>query len=541
MRPSRWLIAALCLLALPGAALAFGLIGPGPLLSAAVALLVAAVLDLLRLRLLPSPSLERRVPRIVAVGHPLQVELAFSAPPALAGARIEVFDLHPPQWPVEDLPQALDLPAEGRRVLGYRLHPDRRGHAAFSGCALRLHSPWRLWTQLRVLPVASQIRVYPDFARVSHLALGGTDRASRVIGAHHQQSAGNAGVGHRQRRAEGLRHHRPRLVPRVGHLDVPVQADAQPVAQRVDLRCARRREPGLDFAQPLFRAKRIAVALSPEPLALVAERGAEIGERIDLPRGGLAGLPVHRREVVAPDGRRAGGHRAGRPLGVVAGIARHTVLGRDLGADHLEQVELRRDLEQRALVGRVGVHRADVAGDLRNAQRAVRRPACAGHHARRRVAQGRNCSGAQLGHRRQLEPADAVRAAVRPRVQALAAHLEPRAGLLPGQLAKACQPLEPVHVHSPDLARGLLPDASRGLHPESRPGPAPASRAEPTPIGAHPMSQRSADRGVRIRRAGISLAMHRQDARFGTIRASPPASMRASPPAAGETEEIPTP
>lgn len=199
MRPSRWLIAALCLLALPGAALAFGLIGPGPLLSAAVALLVAAALDLLRLRLLPSPSLERRVPRIVAVGHPLQVELAFSAPPALAGARIEVFDLHPPQWPVEDLPQALDLPAEGRRVLGYRLHPDRRGHAAFSGCALRLHSPWRLWTQLRVLPVASQIRVYPDFARVSHLALVGTDRASRVIGAHQHRRRGEGTEFHQLR------------------------------------------------------------------------------------------------------------------------------------------------------------------------------------------------------------------------------------------------------------------------------------------------------------------------------------------------------
>ena len=197
MRPTRALILALALLALPGAAFAFDVSGPGPLLAAGVALLALAIIDFARLRLLPVPELERRVPRIVAVGHPLKVELALSG--GLPGQSLEVFDLHPPQWPVEDLPQRLRLPAEGRSVIEYLLHPDQRGHARFTGCALRLHSPWRLWTRLRTLDQTSDVRIYPDFARVSHLALVGTDRASRVIGAHQHRRRGEGTEFHQLR------------------------------------------------------------------------------------------------------------------------------------------------------------------------------------------------------------------------------------------------------------------------------------------------------------------------------------------------------
>jgi uncharacterized protein (DUF58 family) len=197
VRPTRALILALCLLALPGAALAFGVAGPGPLLGASLALLALAAMDFARLRLLPVPAIERRVPRIVAVGHPLAVELALSG--GLPGQRLEVFDLHPAHWPVEALPQRVELPVEGRSVVEYRLHPDQRGHARFEGCALRLHSPWRLWTRLRTLPLPSEVRIYPDFARVSHLALVGTDRASRVIGAHQHRRRGEGTEFHQLR------------------------------------------------------------------------------------------------------------------------------------------------------------------------------------------------------------------------------------------------------------------------------------------------------------------------------------------------------
>ncbi|SDD42539.1 DUF58 domain-containing protein [Aquimonas voraii] len=197
MRPTRLLVLALGLLALPGAALAFGLSGPGPLLGASVFVLALAAIDFARLRLLPIPAVERRLPRVVAVGHPLTVELALSG--GLEAQRLEVFDLHPAQWTVENLPQRLSLPAQGRSVLAYTLHPQQRGAAHFEGCALRLHSPWRLWTRLFMHPLRSAVRVYPDFARVSHLALVGTDRASRVIGAHQHRRRGEGTEFHQLR------------------------------------------------------------------------------------------------------------------------------------------------------------------------------------------------------------------------------------------------------------------------------------------------------------------------------------------------------
>lgn len=197
MRPTRLLVLALGLLALPGAALAFGLSGPGPLLGASVFVLALAAIDVARLRLLPVPEVERRLPRVVAVGHPLTVELAVSG--GLEGQRLEVFDLHPAQWTVENLPQRLSLPAQGRSVLAYTLHPQQRGAAHFEGCALRLHSPWRLWTRRMTQALRSAVRVYPDFARVSHLALVGTDRASRVIGAHQHRRRGEGTEFHQLR------------------------------------------------------------------------------------------------------------------------------------------------------------------------------------------------------------------------------------------------------------------------------------------------------------------------------------------------------
>ena len=55
----------------------------------------------------------------------------------------------------------------------------------------------------------------------------------------------------------------------------------------------------------------------------------------------------HGHEVIAVDGRGAGGDRAGRPLRGVVGVAGDAMLGRDLRPGHLEQVELGGYLEQR--------------------------------------------------------------------------------------------------------------------------------------------------------------------------------------------------
>jgi uncharacterized protein (DUF58 family) len=195
VRPGVWLIALLAALALPGVLWVSDLAGPGPLAAAASVLLVLALVDALRLRRLPTPLIERRLPRIVAVGHAVPVELALSG----AAMQLDVFDLHPPDWACQGLPQRLDLRENQRSVLGYSLSPPRRGSAQFAGCALRLRSPLRLWSQLREVAVTDEVRVYPDFAAVSKLALVGTDRASRVIGAHLQRRRGEGTEFHQLR------------------------------------------------------------------------------------------------------------------------------------------------------------------------------------------------------------------------------------------------------------------------------------------------------------------------------------------------------
>ncbi|MGY6518158.1 MAG: DUF58 domain-containing protein [Lysobacteraceae bacterium] len=195
MRPSRTLLTLLALLSVPGLAWALGLTGPGPLLAATLVLLGVALLDAVRLWSQAPPRVARRVPAIAAVGHPLGVELELSGGPL----RVDAFDHHPPQWRAEGLPQRVDLPGHGHVSLRYALHPDQRGLYGFDACALRLHAPWRLWTRRRVLPLPDTVRVYPDFARVSHLALVGTDRASRIIGAHQHRRRGEGTEFHQLR------------------------------------------------------------------------------------------------------------------------------------------------------------------------------------------------------------------------------------------------------------------------------------------------------------------------------------------------------
>ena len=67
---------------------------------------------------------------------------------------------------------------------------------------------------------------------------------------------------------------------------------------------------------------------------------------VELPVAGLAGLRTDRHEVIAVDRGCPGGNRTSGTLRAVPLVARHAIVGCHVGAHHLEQVELRRDLEQ---------------------------------------------------------------------------------------------------------------------------------------------------------------------------------------------------
>lgn len=187
MRPAPALLVLLAAWAVLGALVLAGRVPMAAWAGAAAVLALAALCDVLLLRRRPTPEVERVLPEALPVGHGHEVELRISA---ARRQRLEVFDLHPVGWPVEGLPQRLRVRPGEATLLRYRLTAAARGLAEFPGTQLRLHSPWRLWTQSRVAGAPWQVRVYPDFAPLARLALLSAEQASRLVGAHLRRRRG---------------------------------------------------------------------------------------------------------------------------------------------------------------------------------------------------------------------------------------------------------------------------------------------------------------------------------------------------------------
>ncbi|HEX6832132.1 MAG TPA: DUF58 domain-containing protein [Rudaea sp.] len=189
MRPTSAFVFALLACALIGALGAFELIPLELLAIAAIALLLAAAYDARAVRALPTPTLARELPPIVAVG--IEREIALRLRHDARGAlTVDVHDLHPGAWIVADLPRRVLVPPGRELRMTYRITPAERGAFEFSGCALRIVSPLRLWRQQRVVPALQRVRVYPNFAPLAKLAWIGAEQASRVVGAHLKRRRG---------------------------------------------------------------------------------------------------------------------------------------------------------------------------------------------------------------------------------------------------------------------------------------------------------------------------------------------------------------
>jgi uncharacterized protein (DUF58 family) len=187
VRPGLPLLVLLALLAGAGAAVMLEWL---PALAAWLVLAVlvlAAAVDALRLWRQPAPEVGRSLPEVMAVGSWCQVELELETHQPL---RVDVFDLHPSGWACEGLPQSLHLGAASRSTIRYRLRPHARGDFQFDGVHLRGYSPWRLWTRLRSVARGQAVRVYPDFAPLTRLALLSTEQASMLVGAHLRRRRG---------------------------------------------------------------------------------------------------------------------------------------------------------------------------------------------------------------------------------------------------------------------------------------------------------------------------------------------------------------
>jgi uncharacterized protein (DUF58 family) len=147
-----------------------------------------------------------------ALGNPLQVtrELQAALPVGgwqevglrLAGERAArgwLFDHHPPGLPGERLPLRFRLRAGEWQRLAYRLRLAERGVHRFGRVELRLESPMRLWLARHFAGEPAQVRVYPDFSRITQYALLAIDNRLSQIG-----------LLQRRRRGQGLEFHQLR-------------------------------------------------------------------------------------------------------------------------------------------------------------------------------------------------------------------------------------------------------------------------------------------------------------------------------------------
>jgi uncharacterized protein (DUF58 family) len=207
-----WLVIGLVAALLPPWLVAWEIVG---------ALCAAALLaDALAALTLPSPpAIERRVAHNLAVGQWAPTELRLSR--ALRTLRGVLHDAYPDSFEASGLPRRFELGVGEALVIGYRVRPLTRGPHRYGTVTLRADSPLRLWQRVLVAGDASDVRVYPDFAKVTQYAFLATDHRLTQIG-----------VLQRRRRGEGLDFHQLREY-RVGDTSRQIDWKATARARRL--------------------------------------------------------------------------------------------------------------------------------------------------------------------------------------------------------------------------------------------------------------------------------------------------------------------
>jgi len=185
-----WLAIAITAAFLPAWLAAWQVIGA----AAAVVLLADA---LAALTLPVPPAIERRVAHNLAVGQwaPTDIRLSL-APRALRGV---LHDAYPDSFEASGLPRRFALVPGQALLVAYRVRPLTRGNHRYGRVTLRADSPLRLWQRVLAAGGETDVRVYPDFAKVTQYAFLATDHRLAQIG-----------VLQRRRRGEGLDFHQLR-------------------------------------------------------------------------------------------------------------------------------------------------------------------------------------------------------------------------------------------------------------------------------------------------------------------------------------------
>lgn len=196
-RPAPLLVALLVVWGVLGIAASFNRVPMEAWLLVGGLLVTAALVDMLLVRGLRSPSITRAMADTWPVGVERPVGLTLT--PAAGGLSFDVHDLHPGGWALHGLPQRVALRRGRETRIEYALRADARGDFSFDGTQLLVHSPLRLWRQSRVVGAPQKVRVFPNFAPLAKFAMFSADQASRLVGAHIKRRRGEGTDFHQMR------------------------------------------------------------------------------------------------------------------------------------------------------------------------------------------------------------------------------------------------------------------------------------------------------------------------------------------------------
>jgi uncharacterized protein (DUF58 family) len=164
----------------------------------AATILALLLLDLYQVLRQPLPRVQRVLHNNIPVGvwSGVELQLHNTTP---TGLRLFAHDHHPADFQVQGLPSKLYLPAERRLALSYRIRPEQRGDALFTGIDLVFVSALGLWRFKRFVPLVDRVRVFPNFREIGRYALLATDNQLSQMGIHRRQRRGEGSDFHQLR------------------------------------------------------------------------------------------------------------------------------------------------------------------------------------------------------------------------------------------------------------------------------------------------------------------------------------------------------
>ena len=163
-------------------------------------ILLTAILaaDALLVRREGDVEISRQLKHTLALGTWHEIGVLIHNPSA-RDSRCVVHDHYPSGFDVEEMPRSVGLSAGGVTRVRYRVCPQQRGTATFPCIDLLFASPLRLWRRKRRYGQGDTVRVYPNFAEISHYTLLATDHRLSQIGVRRKQRRGEGNDFHQLR------------------------------------------------------------------------------------------------------------------------------------------------------------------------------------------------------------------------------------------------------------------------------------------------------------------------------------------------------